>query len=242
MSLGGNKGLWLAAAAVILIGFFLWLLFGTQPFLLVVLYDDVGELKRGDPVVWRDFAVGKVDKIEPLVDNQVGVTIRLREDYRGQITRGTDFALKRTSLMGLVGQNAIEVIPPESPGELFAGGEKVQGKIPVAPSLVDEGIRMTAQFWRDLKDHANRLLEEFQSSEFKQEAAEAMKDLRVLAERGAEQAMGGLERFRREHRDEIDRVIRKLEELRDKMRRAGDEEGARQVERQLDGLKTESPK
>ncbi len=238
MSSGMSKGLWLGLAAVVILGgLLLWFFLSAQPFVLVILFDDVGDLKRGDPVLWRDFAIGRVDKIEPLVDNQIGVTIRLREDYANRVGRGSVFTLKRSSVLGLVGHNAVEIVTPASPGPPFASGEKVEGTSSTLPSVVGEGIRATLQFWSDLKREAGALLKEFNESEFKQDATDALEGLGDLAEKGVEQAREGIREFHKEHQAEIDRVIRKLEELRDKMRRAGDEAGARKVESQIETLR-----
>ena len=70
----------------------------------MVLLDDVGDLKKGDPVVWKTFTIGKVESIEPLVDNHVGVTISIKEDYAPGISHGTTFMLRSSQLMGLIGQ------------------------------------------------------------------------------------------------------------------------------------------
>jgi ABC-type transporter Mla subunit MlaD len=243
MSLSENKGFWLAlAVAAILVGVLLWVLLSSKPFVLVVLFNDVGELKRGDPVLWKGFTIGKIDKIEPLVDNQIGVTIRLREDYADRITHGTEFLLKRASLMGLVGTNAIELATPAAPGTPFSSGEKVQGKSEPAPTLVEDGKRIALEFWQQLKDETNRLQQELQDSPYRKEAVEALKELGALAEKGAEEAKEGVDQFRKEHQQEIDRMLKKLEELRDKMRHAGDQTGARRVEKEIDRLRSHTPK
>jgi ABC-type transporter Mla subunit MlaD len=243
MSLSENKGLWLAlAVAAILVGVLLWVLLSSKPFVLVVLFNDVGDLKRGNPVQWKGFTIGKVDRIEPLVDNQIGVTIRLREDYADRVTHGTEFLLKRASLMGLVGENAIELTTPAAPGTPFSSGEKVQGKSESAPTLLEDGKRVALEFWQQLEDRTNRLREDFQDSPFRKEAAEALKELGVLAEKGAEEAREGVDQFRKDHRQEIDRMLKKLEELRDKLRHAGDQAGAQRVEKEIESLKGLPPK
>jgi len=233
---------WVLAAVVILGGILLWLLFGTKPFLLVVLFDDTGDLKKGAPVVWKGFSVGRVDKIEPLVDSQIGVTVRLREDYADRITRGTEFVLKRSALVGLVGQTSIEITTPASPGSPFVSGEKVQGISTRPPTLIAEAKRVTLEFWQELKNEASRLLEQYQNSPFRREAAALLEELASLGEKGAAQAEEKFERFREEHRQEIDRAVKKLQELRDKMRHAGDEDGAQRMERQIESLKKDTPR
>jgi ABC-type transporter Mla subunit MlaD len=242
MSLRDNKGMWVGLAVMaVLIGVLLWLFF-SRPFLLVVLFDDVGSLKRGDPVLWRGFAIGRVERIEPLVDNEVGVTIRIRQDYAERISRESEFVLKQSSLMGLLGQDAIEIFTPASQGPPYANGEKIQGKSLPAPSIAEQGRSLARQFWRDLSEEAGRLMNEFQNSPYRQEASDAFKELEVLAEQGVASAKEGLEQFRKDHQDEIDRILKKLSGLRDRMRKAGDEAGAREVEKQIEGLKTNPSK
>jgi ABC-type transporter Mla subunit MlaD len=239
MSFRQNKAIYLSlAAAVILVGALLWVMFGTKPFTLVVLYDDVGGLRPGDPVLWKTFTVGKVDRVDPLVDNRIGVTIRLREDYAGQVTEGTEFVFKRASLMGLVGQNAIELRTPDVPGRPFTSGEKVKGQRPPLPALVEDGKRLAQEFWKQTVAQAEALVKEYQDSPYRKEVESALEELGVLAEQGVNQAKQGLDRFREEHQEEIDRLLKKLSDLRDRMRKAGDEQGARQVEKQIDALKS----
>lgn len=217
MSLSEKKTVWLAAAAAaVLMAALLWFLVAGKPFLLVVLFDDVGNLRRGDPVLWKGFTIGRVDKIEPLVDNRIGVTIRLREDYGRRVTRGSEFRLKRTSLLGLAGTNGIEVVTPDSPGAPFASGERVQGISSPVRSLLEKSGQAAAEFWQYLREESGKLAEELRNSPYREQASEALKELGSLVEKGAGQAKEGAERFRREHQEEIDRLLRKLEDLRKK--------------------------
>lgn len=217
MSLGENKAAWLAAGtAAVLIAVLLWFLLASKPFLLVVLFDDTEGLKRGDPVLWKGFTIGRVEKIEPLVDNRIGVTIRLREDYGSRITHGSEFRLKRASLLGLAGANAVEVVTPESPGAPFTSGEKVQGISSPVRSLLEKGGQAAAEFWQYLREESGGLAEEFRNSPYREQASEVLKELGSLVEKGAGQAKEGADRFRREHQEEIDRLLRKLEDLRKK--------------------------
>ncbi len=237
MSWRENKEVvWGLGISAVLVGVLLWLLFGGSPFILVVLFDDVGDLKEGDPVVWKTFNIGKVDKIEPLVDNQIGVKIRLKDDYAPKITRGSEFTLKRASLLGFIGQNAIEVTTPEAAGEPFAGGDKVQGRNPRV-SLLEEGRRVTLEYWEGLRTHASRLMEEFRSSPHRAEAEEALGRMKTLAEEGVKQAQGEIEEFRREHEEEIELIRKRLEALRDLMLREGDRAGAERLDGQIEQLK-----
>ena len=243
MSFRDRKGMWAGLALMaVLVGVLLWLFLFSRPFLLVVLFDDVGGLKRGDPVLWKGFAIGRVESIEPLVDNKIGVTIRIRQDYEGRISHESEFVLTRSALMGLIGQDAIEILTPASQGRPYTNGEKVQGKSPPAPTLVEQGMSLAQQFWRELSEQAGRLMNQFQNSPYRQEAADAFKELEALAKQGMASAKEGLEQFRENHQSEIDRVLKKLSDLRDRMRKAGDEAGARELEKQIEGLKATPPK
>lgn len=217
MSLSANKTTWLAAVvAAGLIAALLWFLLASKPFLLVVLFEDTGGLERGDPVLWKGFTIGRVEKVEPLVDNRIGVTIRLREDYGNRITHGSEFRLRRASLLGLAGTNAVEVVTPDSPGAPFASGEKVQGISNPGRSLLDKGGQAAAEFWQYLREESGRLAEEFRNSPYREQASEALKELGSLVEKGARQVKEGAEQFRKEHQEEIDRLLRKLEDLKTK--------------------------
>jgi hypothetical protein len=238
MSFRENKGLWLSVAAVIIaVVILIWLLLSGGPRTLVVLFPDIGDLKREDPVVWRGYTVGRVMKIDPLVENQIGVTIRLSEDYAGRITHGTSFTLKRASLFGLVGSNAIEIETPAQPGLPYADGERVQGISPPKPTLVEQGKQLTLAYWQQLKDQAAALIEEYNQSPYRTEVEVALGQLKSLAEEGAKQAKDKLEQFRKDHQKDFDSAVQKLEQARDWMRKKGDEEGARRLQQEIDELK-----
>jgi hypothetical protein len=238
MSFRENKGLWLTVAAVIIaIVVLIWLLLSGGPHTLVVLFPDIGDLKREDPVVWHSYTVGRVMKIEPLVDNQVGVTIRLSEDYAARITHGTRFTLKRASLFGFVGSNAIEIETPAQPGLPYADGERVQGISPPKPTLVEQGKQWTLAYWQQLKDQAAALLQEYNQSPYRNEVEDALGQLKVLAVEGAKQAKEGLEQFRKDHQKDVDSALEKLEQARDWIRKKGDEAGARRLQQEIDKLK-----
>lgn len=238
MSFRENKGLWLSVAAVIVaIVILIWLLLSGGPRTLVVLFPDIGDLKREDPVVWHSYTVGRVTRIEPLVDNQIGVTIRLSKDYAARITHGTRFTLKRASLFGLVGSNAIEIETPAQPGLPYADGERVQGISPPKPTLVEQGKQWTLAYWQQLKEQAAALLQEYNQSPYRKEVEDALGQLKVLAEEGAKQAKEGLEQFRKDHQKDFDSALQKLEQARDWMRKKGDEAGARRLQEEIDKLK-----
>ncbi len=238
MSFGENKGLWLSVGAVIIAGTALILiLISAAPRTLVVLFTDVGELKVEDPVVWHDFVVGKVVKIDPLVSNQIGVTLRLNEDYNTRITHGTSFTLRRAALFGFVGKNAIDIEPPTSPGRPYENGEIVQGITPPKPTLAEEGKQLTEQYWQRLKEQAGELLEEYRKSPYKNEVEDALRQLEGLAQDGAKQAKDRLEQFHKDHQEELNSVMRKLEQARDWMRKKGDEAGAQRLQKEIELMK-----
>ena len=238
MSFRENKGMWLGiAAALLVIVAIIWLILSGGPLTLVVLFPDIGELKREDPVIWRGYAVGKVVKVEPLVDNQIGVTIQLREDYAAKVTHGTRFTLKRAPLFGLVGGNAIEIETPSEMGRRFADGERVQGISPPKPTLVEEGKQYARDYWRQIQSQAAQLVEEYRQSPYRKEVEDALSQIRTLAEQGAGQAQEGLEQFRKDHQKELDAAMKRLEQARDWIRKKGDEPAARKVEEEIKRLK-----
>jgi ABC-type transporter Mla subunit MlaD len=196
MPFGENKWIWIGIMAVVVaIAVILGFVLLSEPFRLMVLFDEVGDLKKADPVVWKEFTIGKVEEIQPLVDNRIGVTIRLREDYATRITHGSEFVLKRTAFLGLVGSNAIEVITPSTPGTPFARGEKVMGKITPKTSLLEDSKKWTLDSWNKLRDATSAMVEEFRTSPYKAEAEDALSHLKTLAEEGAAQVKGGLQQF-----------------------------------------------
>jgi hypothetical protein len=235
-----SKWIWLGVgvAAIALIAL-VWLLVSGGPKTLVVLFPDIGELKRDDPVLWRDYQVGRVVKIEPMVDNQIGVTIRLNEDYGRKITRGATFTLRRAALFGFIGSNAIIVETPSGLGLPYLDGEKVQGVSPLKPTLVEEGKQITLEYWQQLKDQAGQLIDYYNQSPYKKEVEEGLAQLEALAEEGAKQAKETFAQFRKDHQKDFDAVVKKLEDARDWIRQKGDEEGARRIQREIERLKKE---
>jgi len=238
MSFREHKGLWLGILAVLVaVVALVWLLVSGGPSTLVILFPEVGELKRNDPVLWRDYTVGRVEKIEPLVDNQIGVTIRIRDDYAAKITRGTKFTLKQASLFGWLGQNAIVIETPSETGLPYLDGERVQGESPPRPTIVEQGKQQAQEYWLRLKDQAAALLDEYQKSPYRKEVEDALAELKNLAEKGAGQAKDELAQFRKDHQKELDSAIAKLEQARDWIRKKGDELGARKIQEEIDKLK-----
>jgi len=238
MSFREHKGLWLGVLAVLVaVVALVWLLVSGGPSTLVILFPEVGELKRNDPVLWRDYTVGSVEKIEPLVDNQIGVTIRIRKDYAAKITRGTRFTLKQASLFGWLGQNAIVIEIPSETGLPYLDGERVQGEAPPRPTLVEQGRQQAQDYWLQLKDQAAALLDEYQKSPYRKEVEDALAELKTLADKGAGQAKDEVAQFRKDHQKELDGILQKLEQARDWIRKKGDELGARKIQEEIDKLK-----
>jgi len=220
MSFKENKGLWLGSLAVIVaVVALVWLLMSGGPRTLIILFPEVGDLKKEDPVLWRDYTVGKVKEIAPLVDNQVGVTIRIREDYADRITRGTKFTLRQASAFGFIGQNAIEIQTPTTPGAPYAEGEKIQGESPPRPTLVEQGKQKTLEYWRQITNQATVLLDEYRKSPYRREVEDALAALKDLAAKGTEQSKDQFEQFRKDHQKEIDDAMKKLEQAKDWMRK-----------------------
>lgn len=214
-----------------------WMIYTTQPLRLVVLFDDVGSLQKGDPVVWKTFTIGKVEDIEPLVGNKIGVTISIKEDYAPRISRGAVFRLRTSHLLGLVGQNAVEIEPPASPGAPYVRGEKVQGIGVEEPSLLEEGKQWTLEQWNLLKDEVNQMLEESRSSAYRAELEDALAKAAALAEDGKREVRQGAEKFRKEHEQEFEAALKKLERIRDEMSRKGDKTAAKLLGEQIEKLR-----
>ncbi len=238
MTFSENKGLWLmviftAAVAVALI----WILLSARPLRLVVEYEDVGELKRDDPVVLKGITIGKVEEIKPLAGNLIGVTVRIREDQASTLTHGTRFILRKASFFGLVGNNAIEVVTPTEAGTPFSSYERVRGTVPVTPSLLEQGKAWTREYWQQLKTETSLLMDQLKSSPYRDEAAAILDQLKTLADDGADEARGSLDAFRKAHQKDLDAIMKRLEQLRDKMLHKGDGIGARQVEKEIERIK-----
>jgi ElaB/YqjD/DUF883 family membrane-anchored ribosome-binding protein len=234
MSLSENKGLWFSIALLaVLAAVLVWIVLAAKPFELIVLFDDVGNLKAGDPVVWKTFKIGRVEKVTPLVDNQVGVTVRIKEDYVAGLTHGSEFILKRASFLGLVGDNAVEVVTPDSPGTPFQNGEKTPGKDPRQTSALEAGSKLAIDYLKQVSERTTSMLEDFQNSPFRNDLEDTLSQIRALAEKGGTQAKEGVEQFRKNHQKEFDQIRRKLERLRDSLRKVGDEPRARRVEEEI---------
>lgn len=232
-----SKSLWWIAALILLTaGIVIWLLNSGQPMSLVVLFDDVGGLEKGDPVRWKTFTVGKVHKIEPLVDRKVGVTIRIRDEYRSSITHGTEFVLHQAGFLGLSGENAIEAITPAETGPPFSEGEKIAGRSSPKPSLVEQGKTWTLDSWRRLTERTAKVLEEFESSPQRAEIERALSEAGRLAGAAARQAGEEAERFWRDHRKDLDRIIERLEAIRKELLKSGDEAGAKRIQVEVEEL------
>jgi ABC-type transporter Mla subunit MlaD len=237
VSLAENRGVWFGVAGLALVvALILWLLAGAQPFRLVVLFEDTGNLKKEDPVVWKSYEIGKVEEIRPLVENKIGVTIRIREDYAPNISRGSEFHLKRAAFLGLVGRDGIEVITPPTPGKPFSSGERVHGISGPKPSLLKDSKELGLQYWNQLKEEANRLLEDYKNSPIPEDLEQAAAQIRELAAAGAQQATETVESFSRNHRKEIESLLESLKKLKERLLRAGDLNGAKQIGKQIETL------
>ena len=233
-----GRGIWLAVAALIILAALLvYVIVSAKPFTLVVLFVEVGDLKKEDPVVWKGFNVGRVEEIQPLVDGKFGVTIRIKDDYVSKITHGSEFLLKRAALLGLVGKNAVEVVTPATAGSAFASGEKVQGRAPSTDSILEQGKTWSLEYWQQVKDLTARLVEQFQDSPYRKEAEGALEKLRGLVEKSGGQARDQVEEFGKAHQKELEAALRTLERIRDEMRSKGDASGANELDKQIQKLK-----
>jgi len=239
MSLAENKGLWVGIAlfaALIVIG--AWVFLTAAPFTLVILFDQIGGLKKDSPVVWKQFTVGKVVDIQPLVDNQIGVTIRLRDEYVTKITRGSEFYLKPGPMLGFLGDDSIEVVTTFTSGSPFAKGEKIQGKRRPDSSLLEVGVKWTQEYLKQLKDQTSQLLDDFSRSPYRRQVEEALRELKEIADQGATLAKDKLEEYQKKHSNDLERIRKKLEKLRDEMRKRGDSGGAKRLEEQIEKMES----
>lgn len=238
MFIARSRTFWAGLVVVLLLlAGTVWIL-TDRPLYLVVLFDDVGSLKKEAPVLWKNFTIGMVTDIEPLVDDRIGVTVRIKSDYATKITRGSEFRLKPARLLGLLGESSIEVITPAVPGAAFVSGEKVQGTYERPASLAEEGRRWSSERWRDLKEQTARLIDELDKSPYRKDLEAALSEIRQLAEQAALQARDRLEEFSERHAEDLERIRLRLEKIRDAMKKQGDEEEARKVEKQLEKMKS----
>ncbi len=97
---------------------------------VVVTFDDVSGLEPGDEVRLRGLAIGKVSSME-LGDGNVNVHVTVGESYRGVITSGTSFKMKRAN--PVLGGRFLEVDPaegePVKSGHIFEGERSLLGRI-----------------------------------------------------------------------------------------------------------------
>ena len=178
-----------------------------------------GGLRKDDPVTWRELTIGKVDKIEPLVENRIGVRIKIRSEYADRLDEGATFTLVEPSFFGLLGAHGISVDTPQPRGKPLARGQHVPGITPPRRSLVEDSKRWTLEQWREVRDGTADLLAEFEKSPLRGDAEEALADLKRAAAEAAEKTGSSLEEFKRKHQDDLDRALRKLDRLRDELKR-----------------------
>jgi len=238
MSLAKSKAFWLLCVVVVVAGATVfWMVSMAKPHTLMILFNEVSEIQKGDPVVWKTFTIGKVEAIEPLVENQIGVTISIKEDYASRITRGSTFTLRTADLLGLIGQNAIEVQLPPSPGEPYRQGEKIQGVRPAGATLIEEGKQWTLEKWNQLKDQMSAILEESRSASYRAELEKALARIKTLAERGAHEIAQGTAQLRKEHDKDFEQALLELERIRDEMTKKGDTAAAGLLDAQIRKLR-----
>jgi len=139
--------------------------------------------------------------------------------------------------LGIFDQDVVEVVTPQSPLAPFTNGEKVRGKRYPASLLPEQARRWSREYLKELTDQAGRLIESFRDSPYRKEVEEALHQLREIGERGAALAKDQLEDFRRAHEKDLERIRKKLEQIRDEMRKGGDDAGAEKVEREIGKMK-----
>jgi len=232
-----NAKWWAGLTVVAVAAIVAWFLLSPGGFPLVVLVDDVGGLKKDAPVLWREFPIGKVKEIRPLVDNKIGITIELRSEYASQITRGSEFRLKPAKWLGLIGEDTLEIVTPPKPGAPFQPGEKVEGTVMTADDLLEVGKQWTLEHWEQLKQQTSELVSRFQNSRYRKEIEELLGRIRDLSEEGASVAQGEAEQFQKKHRKDWEDLVNRLEKIRNEMRAAGEESEAREVEKQIERIR-----
>jgi hypothetical protein len=226
-----NKGLWFMVILTIAVaGIFLT----ARPLTLVIVFPDADGLKPDDPVVLQGVSIGKVEDIRTLGQNQIGVTVRIREDHVSGLTHGTVFILRPAALFGLIGNCSIEAVIPPARGTPFSSGERVNGVLPPRSTLIVQARKWSQEYWQQLKVETTRLIGDLQSSPYRVEAKAILTQLKALADQGAQLAQERLDDFRQAHQKEVQDLIDRLEGLGAEMRRKGDGAAANEVEREVE--------
>jgi ElaB/YqjD/DUF883 family membrane-anchored ribosome-binding protein len=122
------------------------------------------------------------------------------------------------------------------PGSPYTRGEKIQGKHRPDSSLLEVGVKWTQEYLKQLKDQTSEILDEFSKSPYRREVEEALRELKEITDLGAGLAKESLEEFQRKHAKDLERIRKKLETLRDEMRKRGDAGGAKRLEEQIEKM------
>jgi hypothetical protein len=139
-------------------------------------------------------------------------------------------------MLGFLGADSIDVVTAFIPGSPYTRGEKIQGKHRPDSSLLEVGVKWTQEYLKQLKDQTSEILDEFSKSPYRREVEEALRELKEITDLGAGLAKESLEEFQRKHAKDLERIRKKLETLRDEMRKRGDAGGAKRLEEQIEKM------
>jgi hypothetical protein len=158
-----------------------------------VLFDERHDLKGGEPVRFRDFEVGRVEKVD-LAEARVRATLSIDPEVLGQLTRESTFSVES-------GDSGLYLLAHvfDSEAEKIEEGGTLEG--------ADSGVELALQ---QAGSEAGQFLARVGSSEWVQEAKGLVSEL----ERELETVdWGGKEK---EIRDELERAQEGLDEAADK--------------------------
>lgn len=166
-----------------------------------VLFDERHDLKGGEPVRFHDFEVGRVEKVD-LAEARVRATLSIDPEVLAQLTRDATFSVES----GDSGPYLLaHVFDPEA--EKLEEGGTLEG--------VDSSVELTL---RQASSEASQFLSRIGSSEWAKEAEGLVSDMErklgeidwdETAERTSDQAKESYQSLR----DQMDRMVKKLEEL-----------------------------
>lgn len=106
--------------ALVVVG---WVLFtGDGGYRVTAVFDDAGQLVKGNQVRVAGSAVGRVDEINVTEDNQAEVTFSIDDDEYEPLREGTDLVIKQTGLPGISGRYIELQLGPANGKEIEDGG------------------------------------------------------------------------------------------------------------------------
>jgi len=188
-----------------------------------VLFRDRGEIEVGDPVYWREFEIGRVERVE-LDQGRARVTLRLWQQSGAELTRGSTFLADTRGVIERERRIDAYVLDPEaSPlqeGDIVDG---VSSKLELALRKGMQGAqrlldRATEAGWLDRStETAERLQAELRQVDWAAIGGEIERSLRAVTESledVAETTEHEAERTYRAVEPEVERLLSELGEAR----------------------------